>query len=87
MLQIIEEPNETATFERIIAYNFDSLNREFFLELIELRSNELSILKYKAIQFKYVSIDNQNEIMDLLAAKIIRAIALEVQNKPSRSQK
>ena len=60
----------------------DSLNRGNFLELIELRSNELSILKDKSIQFKYVSPDNQNEIIDLLAAEIKRAIVSEVQNKP-----
>ena len=60
----------------------ESLNRGNFIELIELRSNELPILKEKSINYKYASPEDQNEIINLLSLEIKKIIVSEVQNKP-----
>ena len=52
------------------------------IELIELRSNELPILKEKSINYKYASPEDQNEIINLLSLEIKKIIVSEVQNKP-----
>ena len=59
----------------------ESLNRGNFLELLELRKQDVEVLNEK-FAFSYCSPETQNQILEIIASEVTRIIVAECKNRP-----